>query len=68
MMIVNQLFNQLQEAGLPFLLQKYRKTFKCKDIASFPPRIQNILEQWEMWAYEVSFFSLGCMYSLLHAI
>lgn len=51
MMVINQLFNQLQGTMLPFLLKQYRKTFKGKNM-SYPPRIQKILEQREMWSYQ----------------
>lgn len=61
MMIVNHLFNQFLEAVLPFLLKKYRKRFKRADISSYPPRIQNILEQREMWAYDVRYSVYGCI-------
>ncbi len=58
MMVVNQLFNQFQEAMLPFLLQKYRTYFKSKRSSEFPPRIQSILEQRDMWSYEVTMYLL----------
>lgn len=61
MMIVNHLFNQFQEAMLPFLLRKSRNIFKRKDIIHHPPRIQNILEQKEMWSYEVRILSKICV-------
>ncbi|GFW38214.1 anoctamin [Trichonephila clavipes] len=52
MMIVNQLFNQFQEAVLPFLLHKYRQKWKTETAASVSPRIKCILEQRDMWSYE----------------
>ncbi|XP_054708647.1 anoctamin-10-like [Uloborus diversus] len=52
MMVVNQLFNQFQEAILPYLLQKYQKKWKEEDTADLFPRIKEILEQRKMWTYE----------------
>ncbi|KFM58182.1 Anoctamin-10, partial [Stegodyphus mimosarum] len=52
MMVVNQLFNQFQEAVLPFLLHKFRQKWKAKSSSLILPRIKNILEQREMWTYE----------------
>ncbi|GFQ67316.1 anoctamin-10 [Trichonephila clavata] len=52
MMIVNQLFNEFQEAVLPFLLHKYRQKWKTETAANVSPRIKGILEQRDMWSYE----------------
>ncbi|CAL1276359.1 unnamed protein product [Larinioides sclopetarius] len=52
MMVVNQLFNQFQEAILPFLLQKYRQKWRAKFSPVISPRMKSILEQRDMWSYE----------------
>ncbi|GBM26977.1 Anoctamin-10 [Araneus ventricosus] len=52
MMVVNQLFNQFQEAILPFLLQKYRQKWRAESSSAFSPRMKSILEQRDMWSYE----------------
>nr|XP_042898034.1 anoctamin-10 isoform X2 [Parasteatoda tepidariorum] len=52
MMIVNHLFNQFQEAILPFLIQKYNQKWKKTTFIDDSPQVKAILEQRDMWSYE----------------
>ncbi|KAF8784988.1 Anoctamin-10 like protein [Argiope bruennichi] len=52
MMVVNQLFNQFQEAVLPFLIQKFRRMWRARSSSDISPTMRSILDQRDMWSYE----------------